>query len=343
MTNDSNFFQANLFGWTYVYANGKFHIIPDVEYEIPQTLYKYYALTPNSVDALMNTYIYATHPNQLNDRLDCYEQLIDFDTPDTIREFFGEYETIVDFLNLPDEQLFTKENRKHFQHMFKILVYQKFGVLSMSEGFDNMLMWAHYAQNSGFCLELDYTQFPFNYSGPFPVNYQESFSPIKLSKTPLESAIAAQSNVKNKIWEYEKEWRVIIHAPEKFIMKTFGYWHGANQFANHNRKFYYPVTAIKSIILGFSFFSWGELSSESGKSLWNVNLDSKNKNYYLKKEILDFIIDNDIVVGIIQPKNMNKFTPIPIHMHRVTDSPQSYVLCELNWNNYKRNLKPQIK
>lgn len=343
MTNGSNIIQANLFGWTYGCANGKFQIIPDVEYELPPTFYKYYALTPNSVDSLINTYIYATHPNQLNDRLDCFEQLIDFDTPDTIRDFFREYESLVDFLKLPDERLFTQEHINYFQHIFKILVYQEIGILSLSKDFDNMLMWSHYAQNSGFCLELDYNQFPFNYSGPFPVNYQESFSPIKLSKTPLASAIAAQSNVKNKIWEYEKEWRLLVHVPERFKMKVFGYWSGANQLSTHDRKFKYPLKAIRSIILGISFFSWGELSSKSGESLWTVNLDTKNKNYYLKKEILDFIIDNDIVVGIIQPKNMNKFTPIPIHIHRVTDSPKSYLLCELNWNNYKRNLKPRIK
>lgn len=324
MTNDSNF--TNLFGWTYGYANGKFQIIPDVEYEIPSTFYKHYALNENSVDSLTNTYIYATHPNQLNDRLDCHEQLIDFDTPEIIRKYFCKYETIADLLKIPDEQLFNKENRKLFQHIFKILTYQNFGIFSMTENLDNILMWSHYAQNSGFCLEMDITFFPFKYSGPFPINYQEHISPIALSGIPPGSAIAAQTNIKKDVWKYEKEWRLLVHAPENFQMKVFGYWPGANQPCNHDRKFKYPVKAIKSIILGVSFFSWGELSSEDG-ILWNVELNPKHKSFLLKKDILDFIIDNNIATSYMQPLDLNNYTPIPIHLRHGTNNFNSY-LCE---------------
>lgn len=341
MTNDSNFIQANLFGWTYGSANGKFKIIPDVEYKIPPTFYKYYALNEHSVDSLTNTYVYATHPNQLNDRLDCHEQLIDFDTPEIIREYFCEYETIVDFLKLPDEQLFNKEYRKYFQQIFKILTYQKFGIFSMAEDFNNILMWSHYSQNSGFCLEMDITFFPFEFSGPFPINYQKHISPITLSGVPLSSAIAAQTNIKKDVWNYEKEWRLLVHAPENFQMKVFGYWSGANQPCNHDRKFKYPVKAIKSIILGVSFFSWGELSSEDG-ILWNVTLDQDSESFQLKKKVLDFIIENDITTGYIQPLDLNNYTPIPIHLHHGTNNTNSYSLCELNLNNYRGNLKPRI-
>ena len=35
----------------------------------PETLYKYYSLNKNSIDAFLNSYFYFTHPNQLNDFL----------------------------------------------------------------------------------------------------------------------------------------------------------------------------------------------------------------------------------------------------------------------------------
>ena len=44
----------------------------------PESLFKYYALSKNSVDALTNHYLFSAHPMRLNDKYDCDGDLINY-------------------------------------------------------------------------------------------------------------------------------------------------------------------------------------------------------------------------------------------------------------------------
>lgn len=47
----------------------------------PSSLFKLYALNDYSIDALLNGYLYASNPSQLNDIYDCDLRLIKYDNP----------------------------------------------------------------------------------------------------------------------------------------------------------------------------------------------------------------------------------------------------------------------
>ncbi|MBL7105352.1 MAG: hypothetical protein ISS18_13570 [Bacteroidales bacterium] len=74
------------YNWIYRVDNNCIEILPDKKNKKPEpeALLKYYSLDENSVDALINKYIYVPHPIQLNDPLDCNYQLIQFDDINSI-------------------------------------------------------------------------------------------------------------------------------------------------------------------------------------------------------------------------------------------------------------------
>ncbi|MBD5532800.1 MAG: DUF2971 domain-containing protein [Lachnospiraceae bacterium] len=90
--------------------------------------------------------------------------------------------------------------------------------------YKNRLMWSHYADSHrGFCVEYDFsgTEESVLSKLPFPIFYDENrpLFPWKifLENTP-ENVKAAYTQVmlgvltKDKVWEYENEWRILIKA-----------------------------------------------------------------------------------------------------------------------------------
>ena len=95
-------------------------------------------------------------------------------------------------------------------------------------GWDNQLMWSHYAGNyTGICIEYDFTHIDGNTGFVFPVKYSNERPTLKLKdlgfqfvksengldiqqqgETDIQS-ILQYLLVKNECWQYEKEWRII--------------------------------------------------------------------------------------------------------------------------------------
>ena len=170
--------------WKYIFdeANKKnpFTIIPKELYEAPETLSKFYALTDHSLEALLDGYVYATHPAEFNDLFDCNEKLIEYDDDQMITAFLNPA--------LPREEIkqLLREKRAELhndiQLMFRDIIYRKWGVCSMTSNGNNLLMWSYYTKNEGFLIEFDYKTFPFKFHGPFPVNYQNKIIPVTVSE-----------------------------------------------------------------------------------------------------------------------------------------------------------------
>lgn len=263
-----------------------YSILPNKKTERSTSFCKYYALNDNSVDALVNMYVYATHPNQFNDSFDCNENLIKFETwedAETLLYPFAMSNLHEYFNRLEEALLFCRK-------IYKCILYKKLGLVSLTPRYDNYQMWALYAGNSGFCIEYDVEKFVFQNFGPFPMNYTERIS----SSIPIgiyggHIAMLIQSNVKNKWWEYEDEWRLYIPNPVGQDMRHFGNKDEINNFNfgdEHNRKFYYPTDALKNIILGPKFFSRltsNEISSNEMDVVCIPNVDS------LEYRVLDFL------------------------------------------------------
>lgn len=314
-------------GWKYGWHKDGETIVFDVtpkEFKPkPNTFFKYYALTDNSVDALTNMYVYASHPAQLNDPFDCDLKLAKIEDEDNAKTLLQPiYEEV--------EQIFGDNKQDLFEFStdcFSTLVFRKQGVLSLTDSCENMKMWALYAQNTGFCVEWDIKQFQFAMKGPFPIHYVNAKDIRELSSKDFDVRTMAliQTNVKQDCWSDENEWRLLIQSPQGFDMKTFGkHAEKVNQFSDHDRKFKYSIHALKSIILGINFFSVvNDKQQIISISPYEVHVCFQNSCRQTK--ILDFLatIGKSIFAESIKIKLMVKtgltYSIMPINVIKTND------------------------
>lgn len=279
--------ETKKYNWTYRYKNEIYEIIPDELEEKPKILYKLFSLNQYSFDSLINNYIYATHPSQFNDIFDCHEELLEFDDKRVIKTF------LLYMMNEEEIDILLQKGLKNIktfvQRNLREIIYRKLGIFSMTGNPNNILMWSYYTKHKGFCVEYDITDFPFKYFGPFPVNYQKQLEPVSIKKIGISLGVLMQSNLKFKGWEHENEWRLLIEAPtgEDMYSPNFEL---LRKLGGHNRKFYYPISAIKSIALGNRFFEPEEIIKLNSKEL-EINLSS---NFGQKSIMLDFLAENKI-------------------------------------------------
>lgn len=293
----------------YYYDEQKGWYIDYGEYiEVPQTLCKYYALSDNSVDALTNLYVYATHPNQLNDPFDCDVDLIQMDNTDDIRILLGNnpslYAQFIDMCGGNEDTL-----KSIAPELFKVVFYRKCGVLSLCKSCESKQMWALYANNNGFCVEFDHTSFPFKHSGPFLMDYRETLETKSTSRLGgVPQAALYQTNVKTSEWAYEQEWRILISNPEGLDMKSYGESiYNINLGDEHDRKFRYPLCAIKNIYLGINFL--GEDSCTiSNNAEWEIMYQTECH----QSKILDFLASTHIPTKFAVKARLNALDFIPI-------------------------------
>ena len=87
--------------------------------------------------------------------------------------------------------------------------FKRRGVACFTESKNNMLMWAHYADNGkGICLEFDTEYEPFTLMRK--VNYVDSIPEINSLSALIEDDFDQFIDLyctKSSHWEYEKEWR----------------------------------------------------------------------------------------------------------------------------------------
>lgn len=274
------------------------------KYVMPETLYKYYALSKNSIEAITTPYLYASHPNQLNDPLDCHKDIIVMDDEKTLQTLLGPlYESALQELGA--ELIYEKASA-----VFKTITYRMCGIISLTEHPDNELMWAHYAQKDGFCVELDiksmigsFVNAGIRAYGPFPINYQEQLPRIRISEIGAKGAMAIQCTIKRKAWSYENEWRLIVSNQLGQDFEGFGCGVDGFNFGNeHNRRIKYSIKDIKRIIFPQTFL-------ESEKILSNKDgiLEFESSCLY-KRMLLDFAIENNIPTSmcLLLPQDDNR-------------------------------------
>lgn len=129
--------------------------------------------------------------------------------------------------------------------------HNQFGILSLSETNDNLLMWAHYASgHTGFVLILDGSHDFFKgtvslpgFAKPEPVKYKLERPRMMIEETSEGDAIRKIFFIKGDNWKYEKEWRYLKNIDEahKKIIDT-------NTHDVH--LFRLPSKCIKGVILG---------------------------------------------------------------------------------------------
>ena len=252
--------------------------------------YKYYALSDNSVDAVTSRYIYASHPNQLNDPYDCDKDMIVFDDEETNRKLLDVLPKKV------QEDVLSPEMRPYLPLFFNTIAYKKCGIFSMTQKPTNVLMWAHYAGKNGFCVEFDINKFSFDYYGPFLIKYENELPKIFVSKMGLKCSMFKQCTTKLSHWKYEEEWRLIVENPDGQDLQYFGCLADKLKLGNeHDRRFYYPQEAVRKVILGCEFFD--KCSPESNISENSFSGTKKEKR--LKVKLFRYLLENNISVSCL--------------------------------------------
>ncbi|WP_320168187.1 DUF2971 domain-containing protein [Mangrovibacterium marinum] len=296
-------YEKTLSNWKYIVSvdednRSLFDVIPDKKIEKPKTLYKYFPLTDNAVNGLCHNYLYASHPDQFNDLYDCFHELIDSNRSE---KYF--HELLSNYFSAEIIRERCSSNPKAFNVSvalwLRAIIYRFYGLVSMTESNLDVLMWSLYSDNKGFAVEFDYTVFPFQFHGPYPMNYSPHFEKIAI-QNDLERGLYLlyMSTIKNEVWRYENEWRLIIDAPKEQQMFSPKI-QKLKELGGHDRKFSYPLKAIESISLGNHFFEIEELNGRDKQKL-EINL---KENIEKKRSVLDFISANEIPSKIITRKS----------------------------------------
>ncbi len=186
-----------------------------MEYPAVNQLYKYCAYNRNSLSILINKKIWVAKPETLNDPFDCKIKF----KPEINSEAFRKY--------LIRTGRSTGNRQKDYEiflkglHEFKEKNINNFGVFSMSQIKDNILMWSHYADHhKGFCIGFvrkndnllgDITK---THQVEYDCNYPE-VDPLDKNGNYDNSTFNKMLFTKAKDWEYEKEWRSVYPEGDK--------------------------------------------------------------------------------------------------------------------------------
>lgn len=255
----------------------------------PATLFKFYSLLEHNVNALKNHQFWASEPEDFNDLFDSKAFLIDFTRLDlqTAKELFdGDVQKSQIEEYWPESLLINGYVEKEYY----TTRFSKFGIVSFSSNYTNEILWGLYTQNQGFCVELDYSMFPDNFQGPFPMNYVDQLEPIDIMRYGDQVSFLIQITQKKRKWKFEDEYRFIFKTGKSLFQLSHSmYTKHASQTEAIPRLVSYSKEAIKAIYLGFTFIK-GECVHNIGKDNYEVCLISIKRE--LKAKLLDMIIIN---------------------------------------------------
>lgn len=187
-------------------------------------LYKYRTYSARNLSMLSNNEIYFSPSNSFNDPFDCLARKeMEFSDRNDLIARMAPLETHHRKLSMPEaiayvesrthNEIATKTYIEEKSKLFQKIVLQTFGIYSISEVNDDILMWSHYSDgHTGFCIEFNRddsnflgeakpVEYPATDDFPF-INYwvgdndrqTEEFIKIILTKS--------------RHWSYEKEWRI---------------------------------------------------------------------------------------------------------------------------------------
>ena len=194
-----------------------------IEYCLPKKfpiVYRYRAFSDYAIDDIILGKISLTSIGEYNDPFEgaihrkqeqkermekCEQQWNELEKAG-IGEFFSHEE----FVKKEKERC---SRKKHLD--FDLSSYLGVKSCCFSENNDSTLMWAHYAdENKGLCIEYDFNQlkkdswlrkyiFPVLYTDT-PMDFSDQTDDYSLDRAVLCSCLD-----KAKVWEYEKEWRLL--------------------------------------------------------------------------------------------------------------------------------------
>lgn len=264
---------------------------------IPENLYKYYSLMDYNIKGIYNNTIFFSQVHLLNDILEGnFKNLWNFDT-------FKD--------NLSIEEAHKKQITNTTEYEKKFL--ENRGIFSACEDYKNDLLWVHYTQESGYCLEInthellnyleqqhknDYWFYPINYPqnlSPLPFDnyielYEENHGNFIRNFIDINLPIFYTLSTKEHHWHYEKEWRILLRS------KKFNYIVSPTQIIDDKSKeienkkkiggnIEIPNKVIKKVILAPHFFNNSrfnhyDYNKDLGVELFHFKNNDEGKKAY---------------------------------------------------------------
>lgn len=297
-------------GWKYSVKQVKNIIIPEIESPdkkvTPEHLYKYLTLE-RGMDVLKNFKIFLSHPDYFNDPSDCHPDLINYKTA-PIEKFIKTLnlknsedcyngittENINDYFENKKEELISKTKKWRQTNSFV-----KLGIYCLCEKVDNYRLWSYYTSHFGvsFKFKTKLIQEINGMAGPFPVNYQDKLEALSF-EVDDDLCSLYQSNVKNRFWTEEDEWRFLYNTGENLKSPIFENYRKSSPQKERTIELVDKQKSIEAIYLGHKFFTDYEIIKPNEFDLtFSVNtsieiISNRNK----KSEFLDKIIELEIPV-----------------------------------------------
>lgn len=239
----------------------------------PPSVFKFYSLNDNSINAFLNHYLFLSHPYHLNDLMDIKGYAIDTRNMTSViynklkNQIINHTPLIV---NGVDFHKLNFEIDKNCEVLRKAISDSYFcfgGIVSLSsKDRSNELMWSHYTNETGFMIEFD--TFALLRSIKFhklnnhfktldirPINYRPNPTSINCIQHPdIEYINITNATQKKEDWSYENEWRIIVTSynflglPKSLAVQDEKYLDVSK------RRLYYDPSSIKQIFLGKKFF-----------------------------------------------------------------------------------------
>lgn len=276
--------------------------------EKPENIFKFYALNKFSVDALLKGYFYASHPIELNDSLDSSRFLL-FSSKKIDIDF---YERLIqdslpknEIENIYNQDMNNENLCSWYISQYYAISTNLFGIISTTGKENNILMWPHYTQESGFQIKFKTNDLENSiknkltsdeeYLGFFPINYSEKLIPIDISQfQAMFIPLAYSTNVKSNKWSYEEEWRFLIGKQNMGVPHSKS---GLDVREDHfvkteNRYVFYDPELVQEITVAHNFFTARnfEIKWLDSKTIRVKPIDSKtNWEYDSQVKILNYI------------------------------------------------------
>ena len=253
-------------GFEYKFLNERFevgHLLSN-----PDKIFKYYSNSKYNIDAFINNYFYLSHPFDFNDAMDSHSLLWDFKnlTEKQYSDFYRRY-------NLSAKEI-TKKYLIDKANGFSLITTDYWiensndvGIVSLTNNPLNILMWAHYAGETGFMVEYDKDNIineiksknlkTLNNYVFYPINYVTALKRIQMPGTykTADVPFLYSFGTKLKPWDYEEEWRLICFMNNMGIPHSKVSSNRNDNIGNTNRHLYYSSKSIEKIILGMYFIN----------------------------------------------------------------------------------------
>lgn len=252
------------------------------DFDVPTKLYRYTTVSKYMLSNLKTNSLTATTPTEFND---IYDSSMHLDHVNQYRESFkklNEGSRLLGYKDVitPEMEIPLIKQAKELDEFSLTYLAKDFSIVCLSSNPRDIKMWGQYSNNNkGICIAYNFDQGKYDHKKfIYPVIYIDSpIAVSKLMKDDNKIMLATLTSViaKFRDWEYEKEWRMVLH------------------FVNNEelRINIYNIPNPEFIILGSKFIE-------------NIKKSRMNnrEEYNLLKEFINYVEETKVKLKIVKPQ-----------------------------------------